>query len=230
MLPPQPEPPDPCNQQVEPVPFVIRDNRGISPEPMPAAPAGSTRHAERGQAMVEFAAVLLPVLLLIVGIIQFGLIFGANVTLTNAAREAARAATIERFDTNASRSVNDQSRCTAALDAAVQSFGLMNASSPNFIASDPCPSGGGSDLDGDGLADRWVNGDLTMTLCSSMATASSPCPTTGTYCGMTDPSGCLVQVTLTYRSDIIVPFLGDILSTDAGGRFIQTASATMVVN
>ena len=41
--------------------------------------------------MVEFAAVLLPVLLIIVGIIQFGLLFGANVTLTNAAREAARA-------------------------------------------------------------------------------------------------------------------------------------------
>ncbi len=39
--------------------------------------------------MVEFAAVLLPVLLIVVGIVQFGLLFGANVTLTNAAREAA---------------------------------------------------------------------------------------------------------------------------------------------
>ena len=45
--------------------------------------------------MVEFAAVLIPILLIVVGIIQFGLIFGADVTLTNAAREAARAATIE---------------------------------------------------------------------------------------------------------------------------------------
>ena len=36
--------------------------------------------SSRGQALVEFAAVLLPVLLLIVGIIQFGLLFGANVT------------------------------------------------------------------------------------------------------------------------------------------------------
>lgn len=180
--------------------------------------------------MVEFAAVLLPVLLLIVGIIQFGLIFGANVTLTNAAREAARAATIERFDANASRSVNDQARCTAARAAAIQSFGLMRASSPNFVASTPCPSGGASDLNGDGLADRWVNGDLTLTLCSSMATPTSPCPSTGTYCGVSDPSGCLVQVTLTYRSDIIVPFIGDLLSTDGGGRFVQTASATMVVN
>jgi hypothetical protein len=37
-------------------------------------------------------------------------------------------------------------------------------------------------------------------------------------------------VTLTYRSDIIVPFMGEILSTDAGGRFVQRATATMVVN
>jgi hypothetical protein len=69
-----------------------------------------------------------------------------------------------------------------------------------------------------------------MTLCSSMASATSPCPTAGTYCTTTDPGGCLVQVTLTYRSDIIVPFMGEILSTDAGGRFVQRATATMVVN
>jgi len=39
-----------------------------------------------------------------------------------------------------------------------------------------------------------------------------------------------VQVRFTYRSDIIVPFIGDILATDAGGRFMQSASATMVIN
>ncbi len=178
--------------------------------------------------MVEFAAVLLPILLIIVGIIQFGLIFGANVTLTNAAREAARAATIARYDIGLSRALNDRDRCTAALDAAVQSFGIMNAGSPNFTFSDPCPAG--TDLNGDGLHDRWVNGDMTMTLCSSMSTSTSPCPTTGTYCTTDDPSECLVQVTLTYRSDIIVPFIGDIIGTDSGGRFAQNATATMVVN
>ena len=56
--------------------------------PTPAVPAGEPRPRERGQAMVEFAAVLLPVLLIVVGIIQFGLLFGANVTLTNAVRES----------------------------------------------------------------------------------------------------------------------------------------------
>lgn len=198
--------------------------------PLAALPRAARDRARRGQAMVEFAAVLLPVMLIVVGIIQFGLIFGANVTLTNAAREAARAATISRYDIAVSRATNDVDRCSRAIDAAVQSFGLMTASAPNFSAGRPCPAGIGSDLNGDGLQDRWVNGDITLSLCSSMATPTSPCPTTGTYCTLTDPVGCLVQVTLTYRSDIIVPFMGDILATDSGGRFVQTASATMVMN
>ena len=200
---------------------------------MPARPGAAARPpggSVRGQAMVEFAAVLLPVLLIVVGIVQFGLIFGANVTLTNAAREAARAATVARYDIETTRAANDVDRCSKAIEAAVQSFGLMSTASPNFVATRPCPSGAGSDLNGDGLHDRWVNGDVTITLCSSMATSTSPCPTTGTYCTTTDPVGCLVQVRLTYRSDIIVPFMGDLLSTDGGGRFVQTASATMVVN
>ena len=80
--------------------------------PTPAVPAGEPRPRERGQAMVEFAAVLLPVLLIVVGIIQFGLLFGANVTLTNAVRESARAATIQTYDINETRSANDLARCT----------------------------------------------------------------------------------------------------------------------
>ena len=186
----------------------------------------------RGQAMVEFATVLLPVLLIVVAIVQFGLLLAAHVTLTNAAREAARAATISRFDMSpgATRASNDLDRCTAALDAASQSFGLLTASAPHFVVTDPCAAGSASDLNGDGYHDRWVNGDMTVTLCASMATPTSPCPAAGAYCATDDPVGCLVQVTLTYRSDIVVPLIGALLPTDANGRFVQQASTTMVVN
>ncbi len=180
--------------------------------------------------MVELAVVLLPILLIVAGIIQFGLLFGANVTLTNAAREAARTATIARYDIALSRSSNDLDRCTRSLDAAVQSFGLMPSTAPNFVATRPCPAGSASDLNGDGLHDRWVNGDLTITLCSSMATSTSPCPTAGTYCTLTDPTGCLVQVRLTHRSNVVVPLIGELLSRDGSGRFVQDAVATMVMN
>lgn len=188
------------------------------------------RRPASGQAMVEFAAVLLPLLLIVVAIIQFGLLFGANVTLTNAVREAARAATIDQFDVNSSRSTNDLDRCTAALEAANQSFGLLSAGSPHFVVTNPCPAGSASDLNGDGFHDRWVNGDMTITLCASMATPTTPCPTAGTYCTVDVPTDCLVQVSLTYRSDIVVPFMGALLPHDANGRFVQEATATMVVN
>jgi Flp pilus assembly protein TadG len=189
--------------------------------------------AARGQAMVEFAAVLLPVLLILVAIIQFGLLFGANVTLTNAAREGARAATIFVYDNGSTRANNDLDRCGDALTAARQSFGLLRASGPNFTTSSPCPVGSGSDGNGDGLNDTWVNGDLSVSLCASATSPTAACPDASdatTYCTRTDASGCLVRVELTYRSDIIVPFIGALLSTDGDGRFLQRASATMVVN
>ncbi len=61
----------------------------------------------RGQAMVEFALVLLPVLLIVVAIIQFGLLFGAQVTITNAAREGARVGTVYVYDNGHNRYWND---------------------------------------------------------------------------------------------------------------------------
>jgi hypothetical protein len=66
-----------------------------------------------------------------------------------------------------------------------------------------------------------------------MATPSSNCPSASdstSYCGLTEPAGCLVQVQLTYRSDIIVPLISALLPTDANGRFVQRAVATMVIN
>ena len=201
-----------------------------------AARIGRTRYAtrsRRGQAMVEFAAVLLPILLVVVGIIQFGLLLNANVTITNAAREGARAATIYVYSTapGATRATNDVARCTDARTAATQAFGLLSTSAPNFTGSGSCSAG--TDLNGDGLQDRWVNGDLTVSICARMAGANAPCPNSGdlaSYCTQTEPEGCLVRVEVTYRSDIIVPLISALLETDSNGRFIQRAVATMVIN
>ena len=61
------------------------------------APRGKTPRAAariRGQAMVEFICVLVPLLLLILGAIQFALIYQAKITLNYAAFEAARAGSL----------------------------------------------------------------------------------------------------------------------------------------
>ena len=133
--------------------------------------ASSGRVAARGQALVEFAAVLLPILLLIVGVVQFGLLFGANVTLTNAARESARAATIYIYDNQHNKAWNDAERCGEAVAAAQQSLGFLSTSSPHFsvtvTGTGACPTPSG---------DGQMNGDLAITYCDHVTTPDGELP------------------------------------------------------
>ena len=52
---------------------------------------------DNGQSFVEFALVLPILILLVLGIIQFGIVFYGQVTITSAAREAARMASIGKY-------------------------------------------------------------------------------------------------------------------------------------
>ncbi|HEX5823908.1 MAG TPA: TadE family protein [Candidatus Limnocylindrales bacterium] len=91
---------------------------------------------ERGQSLVEFSLVLIPLLLIMLGIIQFGLIFNAQVTITNAAREGARAATVYRFDQGHTKAWNDAARNDAAATAVVASLGILSKVAPQFASGD----------------------------------------------------------------------------------------------
>src|SRR5437016_8854858 len=51
---------------------------------------------EQGQTMVEFAVVLPILIVLLFGIVQFGILFNNYVTLTDAVRAGARAAAVSR--------------------------------------------------------------------------------------------------------------------------------------
>ncbi len=57
------------------------------------------KNSERGAAVVEFAIILPFLMLLLMGIIEFGLLFYNQQVLTNASREGARSG-IARFDEN----------------------------------------------------------------------------------------------------------------------------------
>ncbi len=56
------------------------------------------RNSERGAAAVEFALVLTPLLLLVLGTIDWGYYFYIREVVTNAAREGARAGSINHSD------------------------------------------------------------------------------------------------------------------------------------
>jgi hypothetical protein len=75
------------------------------------------RGNDRGAAAVEFALVLPLLVMLVFGIIQFGFVFNAYITVTQAAREGARMASVDKFDAAAVKAGTtplDQSKVTVS--------------------------------------------------------------------------------------------------------------------
>jgi Flp pilus assembly protein TadG len=114
----------------------------MAPPELPARPGRRTRvlrafHNSRGQSVVEFALVLTPLMLMMLGIIQLGLIFNGYITLSNAVREGARTASIYLYDRNLSKSENDTARAAAARNSLVNGLGILKKTAPQLAASQP---------------------------------------------------------------------------------------------
>ena len=67
-------------------------------------PGGPAARRDEGAAAVEFALVVPLLLLLVFGIIDFGVLFGQNLALSNAARDAARFGVVRQIDGSPGRS------------------------------------------------------------------------------------------------------------------------------
>jgi len=160
-------------------------------------PSLRRREDARGQSLVEFALVVPVFLLVLLAIVQFGFIFNAQVTITNAAREGARAATIYVYDSNlANKATNDSARSAAALAAAKQSLGILDASQfptigTNFVVGYSIPTG---------VQDSDAR------------------------------TGEQVTVTITYRQDLIIPLVANLLSGVTNNKLSQSSTVTMVIN
>ena len=142
-------------------------------------------HGDEGQNLVEFA-LLLPILMyILMGIMQFGLIFAVYLTLNNAVREGARWASIYIYDNSLSnQAANDAARNDGLLDRLVDARGIlvMNRSSntSNFSASTTWTSGtsnsgaGAACLIPTGVTlDKWYdNGDTLV--CYEYTTGDTP--------------------------------------------------------
>lgn len=89
------------------------------------------RDRTRGQAMVEFALVAVPLLIILMGILQFGLLFWGQITLTQVGRDTGRwAATQTACDT----SVGLAAQANAIAD---QSLLVGHGSSNQVVVSAP---------------------------------------------------------------------------------------------
>ena len=97
------------------------------------------RKKEKGQALVEFA-IILPVLLLILfGILQFGVTFNQYISVTAAAREGARKASV-------SRSLGASAATTAAVNAAKATAPSLKSTSMQVIVTPSAAWAQGSDV------------------------------------------------------------------------------------
>jgi Flp pilus assembly protein TadG len=159
--------------------------------------------------MVEFALILTPLLLVLLGIMQMGLVLNAYVTIANATREGGRAATVYVYDRTLTKAQNDTARAEASRAAVRNAMGLLSVSAPQFANSSTWTVSGST----------WTTGDLVVAY-ELPAGASETDTRTGQN----------VEVRLTYHLDLIIPFIGVMLPRDGNGRLPMTAEVTMVVN
>ena len=165
--------------------------------------------APRGQSLVEFALVMIPLFVILLGIIQFGFIFNAYVTITNAAREGARTGTVYVYEPGLSKAQNDLARNNAIKSSLIGSMNLLTKTAPNFTTST-----------------TWTQSGLVFTNGDLVVTYSNPAgvPEADTRVGQQ------ITVRALYHQDLIIPMIAQLLPKDAGGRLALTSEVTMVVN
>ena len=151
------------------------------------------RRGDDGASAVEFALVLPILVMLVFGIISFGIVFAQKLALANSTREAARASVV---------GVQSAQRTTC--------LGL--ASQIRSTATTISMSGANINVNVYYKADPTVTGNGTLVCSGSTGTsAGTPSMTnpTKTPCippaGVTDPSNAQLIVTTTYNSSLVIP-------------------------
>ena len=168
-------------------------------------------HGEAGQSLVEFSLILFPLFFILLGIIQFGLIFNTYVTMTNAARDAARMGTIYVYtrESGETQATNDLTRNESIKTQVLAAMNMLGKVSPYFTTGSTWTQSGST----------YTNGDLVISYVLPTGVTNSETRT-----------GQEVTVRATYHQDLIVPIIPLFLPRDSNGRFTVIGEVTMVIN
>lgn len=148
-------------------------------------------------------------MVILMGIIQFGLIFNTYITLTNATREAARTGTIYVYDRTLTKALNDTARNEAIKTTFRSSLNYLDKTAPRLTTGSTWTQSGST----------YTNGDLVVTYALPSGVTES------------DPrTGQQVTVRATYHLDLLIPLIAALLPRDAGGRLPLGSETTMVIN
>lgn len=166
---------------------------------------------ETGQNLVEFA-LLLPILMyILMGIMQFGLVFAAYLTINNAVREGARWGSISVYDVSAGASGSDEIRHDGVRERLIAGRGILNipstGSNSNFDSGDAAWAVGTVATDCFSQSPTptaaWKDGDITI--CYSIPT---------TALANNARRGYYMEVTAWYHQQVFVPLLDTFLPDD----------------
>jgi Flp pilus assembly protein TadG len=175
------------------------------------------RRSATGQSLVEFALILMPLFLILLGIIQFGFIFNGYIGMSNASREAARQGTVYVYRRDCTPDENDALRNEAVRIAVIAAMDPMSVTAPRFTTTAPTGSGcvrsGGWTRSGNTFSD----GDLIITYVVPAGTDTAT------------RAGQQITVQAVYHLDFIVPLIGNLLPRDAGGRLAISGIVTMAI-
>jgi Flp pilus assembly protein TadG len=174
-----------------------------------AASARDGRPAQRGQSLVEFSLVMMPLFIILLAIVQFGFIFNSFVTITNASREGARIGTVYVYDAGLSKAQNDLARNNSIKDSLLASMNMLRKTAPNFATSG-----------------TWTQSGLTFTNGDLVVIYANPAAVLETDARV----GQQVTVRAQYHQDLIIPLIAQMLPKDANGRLGLTSEITMVIN
>ena len=157
----------------------------------------------------------MPLFLVLLGIIQFGFIFNTYVTMTNAARDAARLGTVYVYDRSMTKAQNDLARNNSIKAQVLSSMNGLSQTTPRFTT--------GSTWTKSGLT--FTNGDLVITYAIPDGSDGTPSVTDS------DPrTGQRVTVNATYHQDLVIPLISALLPKDTNGRMGLGGTVTMVIN
>ena len=167
------------------------------------------RSRAEGQSLVEFALVLTPLFLILLGIIQFGFIFNSYITITNATREAAREGSIALYDRTDTQAGNDAARNERIRATVMNSLNLLSSTAPHFSTTGSWTQSG----------ETFTDGDLTITYVLPSDVVDS-----------VTREGESVTVRVRYHQDLLIPMISALLPRDGSGRMVLTGEVTMVIN
>ena len=190
----------------------LRPQGGPARRPSTLA-AHARRRREGGQSLVEFSLILAPLLFILLGIIQFGFIFNSVVTLSTAAREAARDGSVYVYDRNISKQANDTARNNKAKTTLLVSMNGLVKTSPQFSAGTTWTNSTS------GTTSTYTNGDIVITYELPAGLSDSDMR-----------SGYRMTVRTTYHQDLLLPLISNLLPKDTNGRLTLGGEVTMVIN